>query len=218
MTAIAPVAPAAASATPAAQPSQQSATQDRFLTLRGAQLKNQDPLNPMDNAQVTTQMAQISTVSGIDRLNSTLQSLAGDLSATQPLQAAGLVGRQVLVPGATIALAGGGAAAGFSLPQAVDNLTITITDASGIAVNTVRLGAQSAGLHTFTWDGLSDAGLKAAEGGYGFSVAATAAGRAVAARSLSLARVDAIRPDAQGFTLELAGRGSARLADVQQIF
>ena len=67
---------------------------DRFLKLLVTQLKNQDPLNPMDNAQVTTQMAQINTVEGINKLNTTLSTMAMGFNAGQTLQAAGMVGRR----------------------------------------------------------------------------------------------------------------------------
>ena len=72
------------------------ASQDRFLKLLVAQLNNQDPLNPMDNAQMTTQMAQINTVTGIQQLNQTVKSLAEQFGQTQAAQAASLVGRQVV--------------------------------------------------------------------------------------------------------------------------
>ncbi len=79
-------------------------TQDRFLTLLVTQLRNQDPLNPMDNAQVTSQIAQMSTVNGITQLNNTLMAVAGQMDVTQSMQAAGLIGKEVLVPGSKVLL------------------------------------------------------------------------------------------------------------------
>src|SRR5574340_419013 len=73
-------------------------TEDRFLQLLVTQMKNQDPLNPMDNAEITSQMAQLSTVEGIDKLNGTAQSLSSSLLASQTVQAASLVGHGVLAP------------------------------------------------------------------------------------------------------------------------
>jgi flagellar basal-body rod modification protein FlgD len=84
--------------------SQTSAIQDRFLKLLVTQMKNQDPLNPMDNAQVTSQMAQLSTVSGIDKLNATVQALSDSMAAAQSLQAASMIGHAALVPGTEIDL------------------------------------------------------------------------------------------------------------------
>lgn len=67
--------------------------QDRFLTLLVTQLKNQDPLNPMDNAEMTSQMAQMSTVSGIEKLNTTLNSLVDNIGTSQSMQAASMIGK-----------------------------------------------------------------------------------------------------------------------------
>ncbi len=66
--------------------------QDRFLKLLVTQMKNQDPLNPLDNAQGTSQLAQISTVSGIEKLNTTIQAMANSFAAGQSLQAASMIG------------------------------------------------------------------------------------------------------------------------------
>ncbi len=97
----------AAAATAAASTSQTAATQDRFLKLLVTQLQNQDPLNPMDNAAVTSQMAQLSTVNGIDQLNATVQALSASMATSQSLQATSMIGHAALVPGSQIAMAGG---------------------------------------------------------------------------------------------------------------
>src|SRR3954466_13474194 len=87
-----------------------TAAQDRFMTLLVTQMKNQDPLNPLDNAQVTSQLAQLSTVTGIDKLNGTLETLMGSYQASQSLQAAGMIGHGVLVPGSSVNLGDSGGA------------------------------------------------------------------------------------------------------------
>ncbi len=89
--------------------------QNRFLKLLTTQLKNQDPLNPMDNAQMTSQLAQMSTVSGIEKLNTTLGKMLDIYDSGQSMQAAGLIGKHVLVPGNTLPLAGGQALGGAML-------------------------------------------------------------------------------------------------------
>src|SRR3569832_1271514 len=73
-------------------------TQNRFLSLLVAQMKNQDPLNPLDNTQVTNQMAQLSSVQGIENMNSSLQTKTANQRTNQKTQAASLIGRTVLVP------------------------------------------------------------------------------------------------------------------------
>src|SRR5699024_5328398 len=79
-------------------------TQDRFLTLLVTQLRNQDPLSPIDNAQVTSQTAQLSTVNGIKQLNNTLLALSGQMDISQSMQAANLIGKSTLVPGTKVSL------------------------------------------------------------------------------------------------------------------
>jgi flagellar basal-body rod modification protein FlgD len=191
--------------------------QDRFLTLLLAQLKNQDPLSPLDNAQLTSQLAQISTVQGIERLNATLTALSGGFAAGQSLQAASLVGRQVIVAGNTLELDDAGASGAFSLPQAVEQLTVTVTDASGTVVHRVDFGARPAGIHVFAWDGLSDAGARAVDGRYLFNVSATAAGKAVSVDALSVGRVDSVSRDGDGVLVNVGSHGSKSLADIKRI-
>ena len=91
---------------------------DRFLKLLVAQMQNQDPLNPMDNAQVTSQMAQIQTVTGIEQLNTTVEGLSSQFVQLQALQGASLVGRDVIVPGNLLDIDNGTAQGGFELTSA----------------------------------------------------------------------------------------------------
>lgn len=191
--------------------------QDRFLTLLVTQMKNQDPLNPLQNSELTSQLAQISTVQGIERLNATLGLLVNDVGASRALDAATLVGRMVLVAGQGIELGEAGGYAGFALPQAVDQLTVTITDASGQVVHRVELGAQAAGTQTFAWDGMTDAGSRAANGAYSFSVSGRAAGKNVAATSLTAGFVDAVVPGKDVPTVSLGRLGERPLTDIQRI-
>jgi flagellar basal-body rod modification protein FlgD len=92
--------------------------QNRFLKLLVTQLKNQDPLNPLDNAAVTSQISQINTVTGIERLNTTLETLLSTFNEGQAVQAAGLIGKNVLVGGSGLALVNGQANGGVNLADA----------------------------------------------------------------------------------------------------
>lgn len=132
--------------------------QDRFLKLLVTQMQNQDPLNPLDNAEVTSQLAQISTVSGIEKLNDTLQLLVSDFDATRSLEATSMIGHGVLIPGTSMTLANETAIAGFELPQSVDDLVISIQDSSGITIRDLDLGANHEGINTFVWDGKTNSG------------------------------------------------------------
>lgn len=194
-------------------------TENRFLKLLTTQLKNQDPLNPLDNAQMTSQMAQISTVNGIEKLNATLEKMMASSNDSQAVQAAGMLGHQVFVAGNGLSLSSGGqAAAGIEVPQAVDNLTVTITDGNGGVVRTLSLGAQSAGLLTFGWDGKNDAGTPVAAGRYSFAVAADQNGKAVSGTKYELAPVTGILRDKNGVRIELGQLGDYAMSDIRQIF
>jgi flagellar basal-body rod modification protein FlgD len=181
------------------------------------QLKNQDPLNPMDNSQITSQMAQISTLSGIDKLNTTLQSMAASFTANQSLQATGMIGHSVLVPGTGLQLQNGAAQAGVSLPQAADSVAVSIVDGSGQVVHKVDLGAQAAGVLSFQWDGLTDSGANAAPGSYTFSVQAVQGGTKINAVALASGLVSGVTQGANGAALKVNGIGQVALSDVKQV-
>jgi flagellar basal-body rod modification protein FlgD len=191
--------------------------QDRFLTLLVTQLKNQDPLNPMDNSQMTSQLAQISTVSGIDKLNTTLNSLMDSIGTSQSMQASEMIGKNVLVPGTQMTLSSGAAYAGINLSAAADQVTLKIMDSSGNVIHTQKLGAQDAGVFNIAWDGTTDAGTTAADGTYKFSVEATQGGKAVTVAPLQIGTVSALVRSSSGFLLDLGSLGNFNFTDVQQI-
>ena len=124
-----------------------SAAQDRFLKLLVAQLNNQDPMNPLDNAQMTSQIAQINTVTGIQQLNQTMQSMASQFNSLQVMQGTALVGRSVLTEGSSLAVADKTGKGGFELGSAATNVKIEVTTAGGQVVDTIDLGAKPAGRH-----------------------------------------------------------------------
>ncbi len=194
-----------------------NAAQDRFMTLLVTQLKNQDPLNPMDNAQMTSQMAQISTVSGIDKLNATLQALSASMTPNQTLQAAGMIGHGVLVPGSAVALAGGAGLGGFELPQAADKVQVAIHDQAGALVRSIDMGAQPAGISKWQWDGTDSSGVAVAAGNYNFSVSATEGSNTVAATGLQFGRVNSVTQGAQGVTMSVGLQDGIALSQVKQI-
>ena len=210
--ALAALAAPSASATPVA-----SDAEGRFLTLLVTQLKNQDPLNPMDNAEMTSQMAQISTVDGIEKLNSTLQGMVTSFNAGQALQATNMIGHSVFVPGSTMQLAEGKATFGIDLPQAADKVVLSVADASGQVVHKVDLGEQPAGVLGFEWDGATDSGAAAAAGSYSFKVEATQGGNKIEAAALALGTVGGVTQNKDGVALKVNGLGSVALADVRQV-
>ncbi|HEY3433968.1 MAG TPA: flagellar hook assembly protein FlgD [Rhodocyclaceae bacterium] len=192
-------------------------TKNQFLTLLTTQLQNQDPLNPMDNAQMTSQLAQISTVDGITKLNSTLQTLLDNTSATQAVQSAGLIGKGVLVPGSGLSLSSSQAAGGFELAGNADVVKLTIKDSNGAVVRTVDLGSKQQGMQTFTWDGKNDAGAVAADGNYTFSIDATQGTSSIKATNLQLGAVGSISGKGSSMTINVTGVGSFAMSDIREI-
>lgn len=192
-------------------------SQDRFLKLLVTQMRNQDPLNPMDNAQVTSQMAQLSTVSGIDKLNATLQALSSSMVASQSLQAASMIGRVVMVPGNGMELANGKGMAAVDLTQPADSVSVAISDAAGNVVRNIQLGNQGSGAVPFQWDGLNDAGQPVADGSYKFSATAQLGGVKSSPGTLSYGLVNSVMQGAQGATLNVADIGEVSLTSVRQI-
>ena len=193
-----------------------AATQDKFLNLLVAQLKNQDPLSPMDNAQVTSQLAQINTVQGIESLNTTLQTLMGSYSTSQSMQAASMVGRYVFTDGNKMNLADGAAVAGFTLDSPADKVTITVTSPSGQVVHTATMDNLDAGTNTFQWDGKADSGAASAAGQYTFTVTATNAGQKVVSTPLTVSMVDSVINNASGPLLHTS-TGSVTWDKVKQV-
>ncbi len=208
---------AAPSAPAAAGKSGASEAQGRFLKLLVTQLKNQDPLNPMDNAQITSQMAQISTVSGIDRLNATLEEVAAGFGASQSLQATAMIGRSVLASGNGLQLQNGTAAGGVELPQAADKVVVSIRDGSGLVLHQVDLGPQAAGVLGFQWDGVTDSGASAVPGSYSFVVEAVQGGKKIDATALARGLVGGVTQGKGGVALNVNGMGAVALSDVKQV-
>lgn len=194
-----------------------SATQDRFLKLLVTQMKNQDPLNPMDNAQVTSQMAQLSTVTGIDKVNAALQALSDSMTSNQSLQAATMIGHGVLVPGKGLDLSKGAAYGGVDLAQSVDRLDISIYDKSGVLVRSVNMGAQPVGLVNWQWDGRDETGAAVADGAYTFEVSAVQGGKAADVTALQFGMVNSVSQGKQGVTLSVGSMDGVTLSQVRQI-
>ena len=193
--------------------------QDRFMTLLVTQMKNQDPLNPLDNAQVTSQLAQLSTVTGIDKLNTTLESLISNVQTGQSYQASSMIGHDVLVSGNQISATDKeGGYYGVELPTGADKMTVTIKDSAGATIRTLSLGKQDAGVTPMVWDGLNDAGEKVAAGNYKFEVAATTGTDVVNANPLSYAQVLSISNNAGGIKLNLSNLATVSTTDVKEIF
>jgi flagellar basal-body rod modification protein FlgD len=191
---------------------------DRFLTLLVTQLKNQDPMNPMENAELTSQLAQLSTVEEIGKLNTSMTEFVTQYKAAQSLQAASLVGRQVLTEGDGLRLGASGGVGAVDLDGAADKVSVKIFDANGALARTLELGEQPAGLARFVWDGLDQSGNTLATGDYRFSVSAAKAGEAVTGTAFTLAQVLSVTLNDTGAEVEVSGEGTRQLSQIRQIY
>lgn len=175
------------------------AAQDRFLTLLVAQINSQDPLNPMDNAQMTTQMAQINTVSGIQQLNATLKGMSDQYNAMQGLQGTSLIGRQALVEGNKFSFDGEQARGAVSLSGAASQVAVDVMGTNGELIETVNLGALPAGQHAFSWNAAGVDPKRVA----GFSIRASDSGQPVTATPLTRTPVTAVSFTGGAMSLQL---------------
>ena len=188
---------------------------DRFLKMLVTQLQNQDPLNPMDNAQITSQMAQINTVNGIETLNAAMLGLNGQFVQMQALQGAALVGHDITVQGNRVALDGTAGAeigsGGFELAGTADQVKLEILNPAGRVVDTLNLGAQAAGRHGFEW-----AAKNVADGAdYRFRVSATNGTAAVSSTSLMRDQVQAVSTSSGSLLLQTRHSGDVPYGDVK---
>jgi len=211
---------------------------DRFLKLLVTQLKNQDPMNPMDNAQLTMQMAQINTVAGIEKLNTSmsamtdklskqladlnpsaglgkleaaLQKMSGQFLQSQTLQGAGMVGRQVWTSGNALAVESGKGVGALELAGPADAVSVDVLSPAGHVVGQVDLGAQASGRRAFQWtvpEGMDPSGLT-------FRVNARSGADAVRATLQSADRVNAVTAGPDGLVLQLSRLGPTPLNNVK---
>lgn len=200
--------------TPASTASTSTAgTQDQFLKLLTTQLQNQDPLSPMDNAELTSQIAQINTVSGIATLNTSVQGLSSQFLQMQTLQGASLVGKNVIVPGSKLDIAAGTGQGGFELTGAADAVKVEVLSGAGQVIDTLNLGAQSSGVHSFDWA----AGTYTNASNLSFRVSATSGATALNPTALMRDTVNAVSTSGNALQLELQNAGTVDYTTVRAI-
>lgn len=189
--------------------------QDRFLKLLVAQLSNQDPMNPMDNAQMTSQIAQINTVTGIQQLNDTMKSMSTQMGAMQVLQAGNLVGHGVLVEGNKLAFDSEGKTGigAIELAGKASKVEVQVLTPGGKVIDTLSLGALEAGQHGFS----VDASKYPEDTELNFKVVATNGSATVEATTLMHDKVVAVGSGADGLTLTLLAAGVKPYASVRSV-
>jgi len=194
--------------------------QEDFMKLMVTQLTHQDPFKPMENGDFLAQIAQFSSVSGLDKLNDSFSALSASLTSNQAMQAGALVGREVEVEGGYGLLPQGGLMkTAVDLPASAGNVVISIKDANGALVKEMTLGTQPAGRLEFGWDGSTDSGEYAPPGVYSISTEAVMDNENIMVPTLVTARVASVSLGSaeQGLTLNLDGLGSVAFNDISQI-
>ena len=191
---------AAASKTATALGTSAADTQDYFMKMLLAQIQNQDPLNAQDPSQMTSQLTQLNTASGVEKLNTSMASMLSQMSAQSFMSDAALIGSSVIAPGSSLTLdAKNSVDFGVNVSSDSTQTTIKVLAADGSVVDELSLGAMTKGTHRFAWDGAGYNGQRAAAGQYRLQVvAADAAGAAVTAKTLTAGVVRGVGRDSSG--------------------
>jgi flagellar basal-body rod modification protein FlgD len=191
---------------------------NEFLKLLVTQLNNQNPLEPQSNGEFIAQLAQFSTVEGVEKLNSSMSSLVSGYQSSQALQASSLVGRKVIVPtDRALVDTSQSFKASLVLPTSSSNVYVNVYDKSGAAVSRINLGEQQAGNVSFIWDGKDASGNLLPPGNYRFEAQASYNGESKGLYTMLPANVDSVTLGGSELTLNLAGLGSVPLSQVQVI-
>jgi flagellar basal-body rod modification protein FlgD len=215
--AITPINSAPASSLSTGTASGVKATKDDFLKLLVTQMRYQDPMNPMDNAQMTSQIAQLNTVEGINQLNTTVSSLQASLMATQSMQSASLIGKTILADGNSINLLNGSASLSMRLEGAAESVVVDVINSSGRIIKSTDLGANAAGIKTFTWDGSTNEGGTAPNGQYTFQVNAKKLNQTVVVTPLTQATVSGVELTSAGPQLSLNNGTNIAMSTVRGV-
>lgn len=193
--------------------------QGEFLELMMAQLENQDPMKPMDNGEFLGQMAQFSTVSGIEDMQVSLEKLTETYATSQTLQSTALVGQEVLIEDSNFELNANETVTGsFELDAVSGDVKLDISDAAGVIVQQVDLGEYAAGRHAFTWDGRNKQGDIMPPGKYSATVTVQKGDGYEAVTVLSSRVIDSVEFGAGNqSTLNTIQGDVLTMADIRQI-
>ncbi len=192
---------------------------DQFITLMLAQLKNQDPLKPLEPSEFLGQLAQFSTVTGVQGMSASVAELVGSMRSSQALSGANLVGREVLAPGGAAVFDGATPVRGaVEAPDGASGVEFVVRDAAGAVVRRIQTAPVAGGLTEFAWDGRTDTGAAAAAGPYRIEALARFGNRAESSQLLLRSRVDSVTLDAAGSGLVLnTTHGSLPLGAVRRV-
>ena len=205
---------------PETEKSQSQSDKDMFMRLLLAQIENQDPLKPTDQTDFVAQLAQFSSLEGIQNLNSTVQDIGSMYRSSQALQATALVGREVLIPGQVGYLENGGRISGtIEEGQASGDVMMIVKDASGQVVANRDLGNIGSAETPFSWDGANNLGEPLPEGLYSISIEGTLSGENEALVTIVYSRVNSVSivDNQGGMLLNLNGIGQVESSEIQEV-
>jgi flagellar basal-body rod modification protein FlgD len=190
---------------------------DSFLLLLTTQLKNQDPLAPMDATQFVSQLSQFASVEQMIVSNQKLDQIVSSLGASSVMADIGLIGRTVEVPGSAAELRDGSLSLTYSLAKDAEQAAVVIRDADGNIVRQLAVNP-TAGEHGLTWDGTDEDGDQLDDGIYTFTFgAADAEGKPVATQSYVTAGVIRVETTASGSSLVLSNGQSTTSSTIRAV-
>lgn len=171
-----------------------SLDQDAFLTILVAQLTHQDPLNPMEDTEMTSQLAEFSSLEQLTNINSGITSLNETMAQDDMLTAVSFIGKEVKAEGYKVSLNEGNASTiYYGFGETVTGIMMNIYDSEGAIVRTVELGSKEAGTYQYTWDGKDENGQQLPDGQYGVGILGEdAGGDYVMVQTEISGRVDAV--------------------------
>jgi flagellar basal-body rod modification protein FlgD len=189
-----------------------------FLNLLCAQLQYQDPLNPVENTEFASQLAQFSSLSELTDMNTSINNMSTVQNSMNSMQALSFIGKQVNGSGNTIDYSGsGGSTIDYNVGSNAADVVVKINNSSGTTVRTVDLTNVQAGDNTYTWDGTSDNGTTLGSGTYTFTISATDSnGKALTTTTSTSGTVTGVRYDSGNIYLEV-GDKEVSLSNVSEI-
>ena len=145
--------------------------QNNFMKMLVAQMQNQNPLNPMDNAQFASQLAQMSQLQGIENMRASIDSFVKQVTSGRLLDQSAMIGKEVLAAASTVTW-DGASPVNFAVnaDAMLSNATLRITSYDGTIVDEVSLGSLGPEIQSLSWDGNTKDGQAALSGAYRISV------------------------------------------------
>ncbi len=183
-----------------------SLTQEDFLNLFTTQMRYQNPLQPLDNNEMATQLAQFNTVDALAKMNETLNQLLTSQASLNSLQASNLIGKRIEAKGDRLTLQGGAVSDGAYQLASPGKATIQIFNSNGNLVRQIDAAVQDTAVHSIGWDGKSQSGASLPDGAYTFRVLATdAKGQGVTANTYRWGKVDGVTFENGAAVFQMAG-------------